>query len=491
MISRPLGTPDPRTDGVDERHEVRSPIDGSLLKTVSLASETEIRRRIEAFVETRPPISIREALDILRRLGAELAARRSDFVEATIQETGFIARDSEDTIDGAIEFLTTFDRFVGEREVTQPRIPHSYLHPSKREMTIERRPFRCVSALVPQNASLTLVLTILAAALHAGSRVVVRPSLQCAATAQLLREALERCGAGATPLLLVDGKASDFLAACFASKDVDLVHYIGSNSHAEAVFLGAFQARKSCLLDGQGNGLLYVDGSFPLDEAVRLIAAGATRYNGATCTSINGVLIEARIYPALRARLVERFRALRVGHPADANTEIGPLFSTKQAQALDESLHAARRRLCGGHVSGGYFEPAVVEGVARESSLVREGFLGPAIWLQPVEDDDIVAWIRANAFPLSDTILSHREDLVRTFAAGSTAPRVTVNEDPSIESMFEPWGGFPSNWNPVSLWSDKYRQAYQLDGCGRALHAGAIGRAGPLGAPELADRIGV
>ena len=31
--------------------------------------------------------------------------------------------------------------------------------------------------------------------------------------------------------------------------------------------------------------------------------------------------------------------------------------------------------------------------------------------------------------------------------------------------MFEPWGGYPpSGLNPVSIWIDKYRQAYQLDG---------------------------
>jgi len=31
--------------------------------------------------------------------------------------------------------------------------------------------------------------------------------------------------------------------------------------------------------------------------------------------------------------------------------------------------------------------------------------------------------------------------------------------------MFEPWGGYPpSGLNPVSIWIDKYRQAFQLDG---------------------------
>jgi len=34
-----------------------------------------------------------------------------------------------------------------------------------------------------------------------------------------------------------------------------------------------------------------------------------------------------------------------------------------------------------------------------------------------------------------------------------------------VESMFEPWGGYPpSGLNPVSNWIEKYRQTYQIDG---------------------------
>jgi acyl-CoA reductase-like NAD-dependent aldehyde dehydrogenase len=462
--------------GPGDQHEVRSPVDGMLLRTLALASEAQIARRIKEFVAVHPPLSAPAALAFLKRLGTELQARRGELIAATVQETGFILRDSEETVDGAIEFLATFARYVGERDVRGERILHSYLHASSREMSIEHRPYSCVAALVPQNASLTLAVTITAAGVYAGSRVVVRPSLQCASTTLLLQEALSACGASAAPILLVDSKASDFLAACFASDDVSLVHFIGGNNHAESVYLGAFHARKTCLIDGQGNGMLYVDGTFPLEEAARLITAGATRFNGATCTSINGVLVAAEAYPALRSRLVESFRALRIGHPADPRTQIGPLFSAQQAERLAQTLKGASKHLCGGSVSGGYFTPTIVEGVERDSELVRAGVYGPALWLQPVEDSEIFHWIRGNAFPLSDTILSYRDELVRTFAARSQAARITVNDDPSVESMFEPWGGYPpSGWNPVSVWTDKYRQAFQLDGRPSALAADRIG----------------
>jgi len=296
---------------------------------------------------------------------------------------------------------------------------------------------------------------------------VLRPSLQCAASAVVLADLVEQSGPPASSVLIVNSLAAEFAKASYVADDVDLIHYIGSNQHALSVFTDAFAAKKSCLLDGQGNGVLYVDRTFPVADAVRLITAGATRFNGETCTSVNGVLVEPEAYPAIRDGLVEAFRALAVGDPADTGTQVGPLFSQAQAQRLTHDLRAeaTSRVLCGGDAFGAYFTPAVVDGVSRGSVLAREGLFGPALWIQPVPEGELFEWLRANQFPLSDTILSTDSELIRAFAMNSRAARITVNQDPSVESMFEPWGGYPpSGLNPVSFWIEKYRQAFQLDG---------------------------
>jgi hypothetical protein len=39
-----------------------------------------------------------------------------------------------------------------------------------------------------------------------------------------------------------------------------------------------------------------------------------------------------------------------------------------------------------------------------------------------------------------------------------------MNGDPSIEAVFEPWGGYPaSGINPVSVWMEKYTRVVALD----------------------------
>jgi acyl-CoA reductase-like NAD-dependent aldehyde dehydrogenase len=447
-------------------HEVVSPVTGQSVGTVALWDAPGIHRRLALAETASPPLRRREVMAFLRRLEADLRSNRERLLEVTVLETGFILDHAREIVDGAIEFLGDFERHAREGAAPELRVPHSYSGQSRRNMTITHRPYRRVAAMVPQNASFTLAVTIIASALFAGARVLIRPSLQCGVSGELLAEMVERSDPPEGTVLILNSLAREFLAACHAADEIELIHYIGSNRHALTVFVEAFAAKKVCLLDGQGNGMLYVDAGFPIERAVEIIASGATRYNGETCTSVNGVLVEQSRYHSLRDGLADAFTALRVGDPTREETQIGPLFSRPQAEELITALRAGgpHRVLCGGTAFGAYVTPTIVEGVTPADPLVREGVFGPALWIQSVRADERPAWLRANTFPLSDTILTRQPRGARAFAMESRAARICVNADPSIESMFEPWGGYPpSGLNPVSIWIDKYRRCYQLD----------------------------
>ncbi len=448
-------------------HEVISPVTGEAMDQVTLANKEDILQAIHHLSISQAPPSPDEVLEFLHRLKDQLLLHQDILLQKTILETGFIVRDSMEIVCSTIEFLRDFEKYVKENYPAEQLIRHSYATNSNRNILITHRPFRCIAVIVPQNASLTLGIIIIASALYAGSRVILRPSLQCASTGALLSEIVMKSNPPESCIAIINSLASDFLDACYASDQVDLIHYTGSNQYALSVFTKAFTVGKVCLLDGQGNGMLYMDDNFPIEDAIPIITSGATRYNGETCTSINGVIVKDTVYEVVREAIVESFRGLRVGHPMNQDTHVGPLFSEKQAVGLQNALQNARNTtiLCGGYTEGAYFKPAVIEGVNPHDPVVQEGFFGPALWLSPVNEENLWDWLGGNKFPLSDTILSNNRDLIRTFARRSKAARVCVNEDPSIESMFEPWGGYPpSGLNPVSVWVEKYQQTFQLDG---------------------------
>ncbi|MEW6380184.1 MAG: aldehyde dehydrogenase [bacterium] len=448
-------------------HEVISPVTGTSLGIVPLATREIIGQALSTFAGQPPVLPKKEVFAFLQRLKEQLLLRQDLLLEKTCLETGFVVRDSREIVNSSIEFLQDFEIYVQDKAFREQIIRHSYSCVSKRDIRVTQRPFRCVAAVVPQNASLSLSIIIIASALYAGSRVILRPSLQNGPTGSLLAEAIAMSDPPPSRIIIVNCLARDFIDACCASESVDLIHYIGSNQYAQPVFMQTFEAGKVCILDGQGNGLLYLDDTYPREDAVRIIGQGATRYNGETCTSINGVLTKDTIYRQVRDALVDYFQTLRMGNPQDPEIQIGPLFSEKQALMLQRAIRETpgARILCGGDVEGAYFRPAVVEGISPHDPIVREGVFGPVIWIRSVTEDSLWDWLEGNQFPLSDTILSTDGDLIRSFAVNSRAARICVNEDPSVESMFEPWGGYPpSGLNPVSVWIEKYRQTFQLDG---------------------------
>jgi glyceraldehyde-3-phosphate dehydrogenase (NADP+) len=449
-------------------YEVISPVTGATITRIPLATKPEIAECLSTRGHYRPEADT--VFSFLRRLADQLRLQKELFFEATYLETGFVFRDSMEIITGAIEFLRDFEVYATEmakNEEIPSLIPHSYSINTQRTMRMVRCPARCVAAILPQNAALTLGVIIIASALYAGSRVVLRPPLQSASTGALLARAVSQSEPPPSSIAIVYGLAEDFLEACYLSAEVDLIHYIGSSRYAPSILARAFEAGKSCLIDGQGNGMLYVDDTFPLDAAIRIITTASTRFNGETCTSVNGVLVKDSIYKEVKEALVDTFQSLRVGHPLEQGIQVGPLFNQQQAIQLAKVIHdtATAKVLCGSHVTGAYFSPALVEGVNLYDSIVREGLFGPAVWIAPVAENRLWDWLRANRFPLSDTLLSTDEDLLQTFVRNSRAPRVCINADPSIESMFEPWGAYPpSGLNEVSIWTEKYRRAFVIDG---------------------------
>ncbi len=451
-------------------YEVISPVTGTTTARISLATKHEIAARLSTLGQYRDCPDANAVFSFLRRLADQIRLQKELFFETTYLETGFISRDSMEMINGAIEFLCYFEMYATEmakNEGISSIIPHSYSGNPQRTMRIVCCPARCIAAVLPQNAALILGVIIIASALYAGSRVILRPPLQSASTGALLARAVSQSEPPPSSIAIVYGLAEDFLEACYMSAEVDLIHYIGSSRYASNVLVRAFEVGKACLIDGQGNGMLYVDDTFPLDEAIHIITTASTRFNGETCTSVNGVLVKDSVYKDFKEALVDTFQGLRVGYPLEQGVHVGPLFGQQQAIQLAKAIHdtATAKVLCGSQVAGAYFSPAVVEGVNLHDSIVREGFFGPAIWIAPVAENCVWNWLQVNRFPLSDALLSTDEDLIQAFVRNSRAPRVCINVDQSIESMFEPWGAYPpGGFNKVSIWTEKYRRAFVVDG---------------------------
>ena len=443
---------------------LHSPADGSLVQGVCLLSGDEL----EALTRTRQAVPAEDAGSLAVRLSTALAHLRRPLQQAMVLETGFTVGDCDEILEGCLDYLDNYSgNITGCFHGDAP--PQSYqTSNATRQIRMAVCPWGTVAVILPQNAFLLLALTCLLNGVAAGNRVILRAPLQSARSAALLATALEMAGVAPGTVSVALVRAQDFVEALYRSPEPCLIHYLGGTKHAPALLAGAFRHGKGVLIDGEGNGRVYVGEDAAPGPAAELLTAGALRYNGQTCTSVNGAVIHPAIYPALRDLLAERWRALRAGNPLTggaAAVQVGPLFSEEQAAWCLRQIEESRGTiLSGGRRDGNLLHPTLVEEPSPDSGLVTEGLFGAALWIASGTAEDFVSGWRGNRYPLCAGVLSPSADAAWWLARLPNLARLTLNGDPSVESVFEPWGGYgASGNNPVGAWVDKYRRVLQVD----------------------------
>ena len=395
------------------------------------------------------------------RLHAELLALRTELTEAARVETAFIASDCEELVDSSLEHVRGFpDHFAALQDAHSPLIRYG-----ERRIELADVPWGTVAVILPQSAFLYLAVTCMLNALAVGNRVILRAPGQSVRSAALLAEALDASypPPGSVSIVLASGRA--FVEAVCDSREPILLHYLGGSSHAPEIVSACFRAGKQVIVDGEGNAWVWVDRDVSPDLACDLLTSGALRYNGQTCTSVNGAVIHPGIYAEVRERLIQRWNSVTYGDPTRPGIQVGPLMSEEQADQCLARMHASGAEiLVGGRHDGSLLSPTLVAEPAADSELISHGFFACALWIVPGDLDSFARlWLR-NRYPLCAGVLSGTTDPAPYLRALPGVARLVLNGDPSIEYLYEPWGGYPaSGTNPVSHWHTKYLRTVQLD----------------------------
>jgi glyceraldehyde-3-phosphate dehydrogenase [NAD(P)+] len=319
--------------------------------------------------------------------------------------------------------------------------------------------------VLPHNAFLLVALTCMLNALRTGNRIILRAPQQSARSASILAAAIEKADPPPNAVSVVSAPAKEFLEALYHSENPCLIHYMGSSAHAPSILSKAFQNRKSVIIDGQGNGWIYVADDACIETAVRVLSQGAIRYNGQTCTSVNGAIIAPGIFPIIRDRLQVIWDNMSYGNPLVEDVQVGLLFDNVQAANCVELIQSSNGKiLSGGHCIDNLLQPTLVESPEQDSLLVTEGVFGCVLWISPGTEEDFISCWNRNRYPLCAGIISDSSNSRRLQMSLGNLARLTVNGDPSNEYLFEPWGAYPgSGLNSVSLWSTKYQRVVQVD----------------------------
>ena len=125
--------------------------------------------------------------------------------------------------------------------------------------------------------------------------------------------------------------------------------------------------------------------------AMTAVLFGSVGTAGQRCTSTRRLIIHESIYDSFKAQLVNAYKQIRIGHPLDAKTLVGPLIDKGAVTDFLNAIESAKKEggnvITGGEVlssegyeSGCYVVPCVIE-AENHYHIVQEETFAPILYI--------------------------------------------------------------------------------------------------------------
>ena len=384
--------------------------------------------------------------DALDRIGSEILARREELGRVLSREEGKTLPEGigEATRAGAI-----FKFFAGEAVRLSGELVDS-VRPGV-EVETRREPVGVVGLITPWNFPLAIPAWKIAPALAFGNAVVFKPAELVPSSAWHLSEIISRAGLPAGAFNLVMGEGAQAGRGIVESRDVDAISFTGSVEVGSSIAQTAAQRRARVQLEMGGKNPLLVLDDADIDIAVACAIDGAYFSTGQRCTASSRLVVTDRIHDAFVAKLIERIKALNVGHALAEGTQVGPVVDQTQldidlkyiqAGKDEDAVLAYGGELLSRSTRGYYLQPALFTQTHPNMRINREEIFGPVASVIRVSDyEEGLRICNDTPFGLSAGIVTSSLKYATHFKRNAQAGMVMVNLPTAGVDYHVPFGG--------------------------------------------------
>ena len=308
-----------------------------------------------------------------------------------------------------------------------------------------REPLGVVALITPWNFPLTIASWKLAPCLAAGNTVVLKPAELTPLTALEFERLALVAGLPEGVVNVVAGPGSTCGARLVEHPDVAKVAFTGSTEVGRLIAQGAAQTIKRVTLElgGKSPNLVFADADV---QAAAAAAPWAVFGNaGQDCCARSRILVQESVLDEFMDALRSVVEGIRVGDPLDEATQMGPLISAGQREAVgsyvpDGAPVAARGSAPDG--PGFWFPPTVLAPVDPADRAAREEIFGPVACVIPFRDEpDAIAMANDTIYGLSASIWTRDGARALRVARAVEAGVLSINSNTSVR-VSTPFGGF-------------------------------------------------
>ena len=434
-----------KDDAGSATFETRSPVDESLIANVARGDASDIDRAAKAAKAAFPAWAAmpgKERKTLLHKIADAIEARADEIALCECWDTGQAMRFmSKAALRGAANF-----RFYAD---LAPSAQDGKSLPSPDHMNITgRKPIGPVGVITPWNTPFMLSTWKIAPALAAGCTVVHKPAEFSPLTARLLSEICRDAGLPDGVLNLVNGMGEDAGKTLTEHPDIKAIAFVGESRTGSMIMKQGADTLKRVHFELGGKNPVIVFDDADLDRALDAAVFMIYSLNGERCTSSSRLLIQESVREEFEAKLVKRVNNIRVGHPLDPETEVGPLIHKvhydKVVSYFDVAHEDGATIAAGGTTpesDGHYVTPTLFTNATPDMRVAQEEIFGPVLTSIPFKDEAEALHIANDvAYGLAGYVWTN--DLTRAlrFSDALEAGMIWVNSE-NVRHLPAPFGG--------------------------------------------------
>ncbi|HTZ04332.1 MAG TPA: aldehyde dehydrogenase family protein [Gaiellaceae bacterium] len=429
--------------------DVRSPYSGDVVGRVAKGGADETRRALDAADRAlAAPLPAHKRAEILVKVAGLIGRRHEELARTISDEAGKPIKTAR--VEASRAMSTYTFAAVEARKLAGEMIPMEAAQAGEGKLGFTiRRPVGIVAAISPFNFPCNLVAHKLAPSLAAGCPVVLKPATATPLSALFLAELELEAGAPPGWVNVVVGPSAEIGDVLVGDERVKLITFTGSGPVGWGLQERA--PRKRVKLELGNSTPVIVAADADAGVAASKLAANAFSFAGQSCISVQRIYVERAAYDDFVAAFVPLVEALKVGDPADDDTDVGPVIDEDARERIlawiEEAKASGATALAGGDADG-LIRPTVLADVPDSAKVSCEEVFGPVVVVAAYDTlDEAIARANGTPFGLQAGVFTASLETALRCAEGLEFGGVTVNEAPTFRSDQMPYGGVKESGN--------------------------------------------